>query len=53
MTTIETKWILNHQEMIRKNQQLKAKKMTTVGFVIFTIFMIGFCLFVIFFGVIN
>jgi hypothetical protein len=53
MTTIETKWIISRQEEIRKNQQQKAKRITTIGFVIFTIFMFGFCLLVFLFGVVD
>jgi hypothetical protein len=53
MTTIETKWIITHQAEVHKAKEMKAKKITTIGFMIFTAFMIGFCLLVILFGVVD
>lgn len=47
------KQIMELQEQFRKDRQLKNKKITALGMVVFTIFMIGFCLLVIFFGVID
>ena len=50
---ITLKDVMKQQERFRKDRQLRNKKITALGMVVFTIFMIGFCLLVIFFGVID